>query len=314
MAIPVYLFAGFLESGKTSFIASVLGDPGFTRDEHTLLVQCEEGIEEIEPRLLTKSHTIVECIEDEDEFDAETLRGFVRTHHPDRVIVEMNGMWDLDAALSRIPKVLEVYQIITTVNAETFDVYAKNMGQRMLQHITDADMVVFNRATEETRQLIRDRNVRSMNPKASLYFENDDGTSEDYGAGMPPPYDMDAPVIEIEDEHFGIFYLDASENPENYDGKTVRFKGNIYRGRNIARDEFVPGRMGMVCCAEDIRFVGFIAKANGLPLPEAKSWQRVTAEVRAEERRQYKGIGPVLYVTEIAPCEPPEEEVVNFSY
>ena len=95
----------------------------------------------------------------------------------------------------------------------------------MLQHITDADMVVFNRATEETRQLIRDRNVRSMNPQASLYFENDDGTSEDYGAGMPPPYDMDAPVIEIEDRHFGIFYLDASENPEDYDGKTVRFKG-----------------------------------------------------------------------------------------
>ncbi len=98
-------------------------------------------------------------------------------HHPDRVIVEMNGMWDLDAAIERTPKVLEIYQIITTVNAETFDLYAKNMGQRMLQHITDADMVVFNRATEETRQLIRDRNVRSMNPQASLYFENDDGTS-----------------------------------------------------------------------------------------------------------------------------------------
>lgn len=314
MAIPVYLFAGFLESGKTSFIASVLADPGFTQDEHTLLVQCEEGVEEYDPKLLQKTHTAVECVEDEDEFDADTLRAFVRTHHPDRVIVEMNGMWDLDAALSRMPKVLEVYQIIATVNAETFDMYAKNMGQRMLQHITDADMVVFNRATEETRALIRERNVRSMNPKASIYFENDDGTSEDYGAGMPPPYDMDAPVVEIADEHFGIFYLDASENPERYDGKTVRFKGNIYRGRNIGKDEFVPGRMGMVCCAEDVRFVGFIAKANGLPMPEPKSWQRVTAEVRAEERRQYRGVGPVLYVTELTPCEPPEEEVVGFNY
>ena len=305
MAIPVYLFAGFLESGKTSFIASVLADPGFTQDERTLLVQCEEGVEEYDPKLLQKTHTVIECVEDEDEFDADTLRAFVRTHHPDRVIVEMNGMWDLDAALSRMPKVLEVYQIIATVNAETFDMYAKNMGQRMLQHITDADMVVFNRATEETRALIRERNVRSMNPKASIYFENDDGTSEDYGAGMPPPYDMDAPVVEIADEHFGIFYLDASENPERYDGKTVRFKGNIYRGRNIGKDEFVPGRMGMVCCAEDVRFVGFIAKANGLPMPEPKSWQRVTAEVRAEERRQYRGVGPVLYVTELTPCEPP---------
>lgn len=313
MAIPVYLFAGFLESGKTSFIASVLDDPGFTRDEHTLLISCEEGEQELSAKLCARTHTVIECIEDEDEFEAETLRTFVRAHHPDRVIIEMNGMWDLDEALTRIPKVLEVYQIITTVNAQTFDLYAKNMGQRMLQHITDADMVVFNRATEQTRQSIRDRNVRSMNPKASIYFENEDGTSEDYGAGMPPPYDMDAPVVEIMDEHFGIFYLDASENPERYDGKTVRFKGYIYKGRNIGKDEFVPGRMGMVCCAQDVRFVGFIAKANGLPMPAAQSWQMVTADVKAEERRQYKGVGPVLYVRALTPCEPPEEEVVGFN-
>ena len=282
MAIPVYMFAGFLESGKTSFIASVLQDPGFTRDENTLIIQCEEGETEYEPDMLKKTHSVVECIEDEDEYNGDTLRAFVRKHHPDRVIIEMNGMWDLDAAIERTPKVLEIYQIITTVNAETFDLYAKNM-------------------------------VRSMNPQASLYFENDDGTSEDYGAGMPPPYDMDAPVVEIEDYQFGIFYLDASENPENYDGKTVRFKGYIYRGRNIGKDEYVPGRMGMVCCAEDVRFVGFIAKANGLPIPQPKTWQMITAEVKAEERTQYKGIGPVLYVTKLEPCEPPKEEVVTFN-
>ena len=130
---------------------------------------------------------------------------------------------------------------------------------------------------------------------------------------MPPPYDMDAPIIEIAEEHFGIFYLAASENPENYAGKTVRFKGYIYRGRNIARDEYVPGRMGMVCCADDIRFIGFIAKANGRPLPASKSWQMVTARIQAEERKQYKGVGPVLYVTGLEPCGEPEEEVVNFN-
>ena len=138
MAIPVYMFAGFLESGKTSFIASVLQDPGFTRDESTLIIQCEEGETEYEPDMLKKTHSVVECIEDEDEYNGDTLRAFVRKHHPDRVIVEMNGMWDLDAAIERTPKVLEIYQIITTVNAETFDLYAKNMGQRMLQHIPPA--------------------------------------------------------------------------------------------------------------------------------------------------------------------------------
>ena len=106
MAIPVYMFAGFLESGKTSFIASVLQDPGFTRDESTLIIQCEEGETEYEPDMLKKTHSVVECIEDEDEYNGDTLRAFVRKHHPDRVIVEMNGMWDLDAAIERTPKVL----------------------------------------------------------------------------------------------------------------------------------------------------------------------------------------------------------------
>ena len=62
--------------------------------------------------MLKKTHSVVECIEDEDEYNEETLRAFVRKHHPDRVIIEMNGMWDLDAAIGRTPKVLEIYQII----------------------------------------------------------------------------------------------------------------------------------------------------------------------------------------------------------
>ena len=125
---------------------------------------------------------------------------------------------------------------------------------------------------------------------------------------------MDAPVIDIQDPWFGIFYLDASENPEAYDGKVVRFKGQTYRGSNIGRDEFVPGRRAMVCCAEDVRFVGFIAKPEGdVRLPADKSWNLVTARVRAEERSQYRGVGPVLYVTAMEPASPPAEEVVNFN-
>ena len=219
MSIPIYLFDGFLESGKTSFIASVLTDPNFTRDEKTLIVQCEEGIEEYEPSMLKKTHSVVECVEDEDEFDGSLLRDFAKRHHPDRIIIEMNGMWDLDRAVAQIPRGMDLFQIITTVNAETFELYSLNMGMHMIQHISNADMVVFNRATEATRKLIRDRNIRSMNPKGSLYFENDDGTSEDYGQGMPPPYDLDAPVIDIKDEWFGTFFVHAQEEPEQYDGK-----------------------------------------------------------------------------------------------
>ena len=313
MPIPVYLFAGFLESGKTSFIASVLQDPGFTQDEKTLLISCEQGLNEFEPQMLEKTHAAIEYLEDEDEWNEQTLRAFVRTHHPDRVLVEMNGMWDLDAALARMPKVLELYQVITTVCAKTYELYAANIGQRMIQHLSAADMIVFNRATDSTREMLRARNVRSMNPRAAIYFENEDGTSEEYGEGMPPPYDLDAPIVEIRDEWFGLFYIDASERPEVYDEKIVRFTAETYRGHGIRPDEFVPGRLAMVCCADDIRPIGFIAKmGKGQPIPPERSWNTITATIHIEERAEYRGGGPVLYVHEVTPTTPPEEEVVRF--
>ena len=42
--IPVYVFTGFLESGKTKFIQDILADPNFTENERTVLLLCEEGI------------------------------------------------------------------------------------------------------------------------------------------------------------------------------------------------------------------------------------------------------------------------------
>ena len=41
--MPVYLFTGFLESGKTSFIDETLADKRFNNGQRTLLLVCEEG-------------------------------------------------------------------------------------------------------------------------------------------------------------------------------------------------------------------------------------------------------------------------------
>ena len=48
---PVYLIAGFLDSGKTSFINGILSD-GFALEDRTLLLQCEEGEIEYDKKLL----------------------------------------------------------------------------------------------------------------------------------------------------------------------------------------------------------------------------------------------------------------------
>ena len=173
-------------------------------------------------------------------------------------------------------------------------------------------MVVFNRCIPSVDRMMLHQIVRATSRRTDIIYENDGEVDFD-DIEDPLPFDLDAPVVEIADRDYALWYRDAAEDPRKYSGKTVRFKGYIYRGRNIGRDEYVPGRMAMVCCAEDVRFVGFIAKANGLPIPAPKTWQMVTARVQAEERRQYKGVGPVLYVTALEPCEEPEEEVVTFN-
>ena len=44
--IPVYIFSGFLEAGKTKFIQDTMEDPEFNAGEKTLILLCEEGEEE----------------------------------------------------------------------------------------------------------------------------------------------------------------------------------------------------------------------------------------------------------------------------
>lgn len=313
MAIAVYVFAGFLESGKTTFIQSVLDDPGFTRRERTLLILTEEGEVEVEASTLKKSRTVCETIEDEASLNADTMRALVRKHHPDRIVVEFNGMWSLQNFVESMPSLFEIYEIITTVNGETFEPYIANMGARMIEHIAAADMIVFNRCDEARKEAVRAKNIKAMNPRASIYFESPDGVGEDYNQGMPPPFDLDAPIVEIADEDFGLFYMDAMNDPQRYEGKTLRFKGMVYKGKDIPADTFVPGRMANVCCADDIRMIGFICKSEQAKALEAKRWVMVTAQVKLENMRQYRGEGPVLYAQSIEPAQEPEEEVVQFN-
>jgi len=313
MATPVYLFAGFLESGKTTFIESVLQDPGFTRRERTLLIMTEEGEVEISPAVLKKSRTVVESFDDQEDLTAEVLYNLIKKHKPDRIIIEFNGMWDLEQFVVDISPVADVYEIVTTVNGETFEMYINNMGARMIEHIAAADMIVFNRSDEIRKAQVRARNIKAMNPRASIYFESPEGVGESYDEGMPPPFDLDAPIIEIEDKDYGLFYVDAMNAPERYEGKTVRFKGQVYRDRNLPGNSFVPGRMANVCCADDIRFIGFICKCPADMMPLADAWITLTAEIRIETMKQYRGEGPVLYAKAIEKAVEPEVEVVEFN-
>lgn len=314
MEIPVYVFAGFLESGKTQFIREILGDPNFTEDECTLLLICEEGIEEYEDAFLRENNTVSVVVEDESELTPETLTALAQQHKPDRILIEWNGMWPLvDLSSKVLPESMPIYQIVTTICGATWGTYSANMGTRMLDHIANADLVVFNRSSEEDKAAIREKNIRAMNPRATIFFEDADGNTEDYMDGMDLPFDLDAPVIEIRNEDYGIWYVDAMNDPKKYEGKTVRIIGMVHRGKDFPPNVFVPGRFGMVCCADDITFIGFMCKAPALLTVQQEDWVSVTAKIKVEYYPQFRADAPMLYATEIRPAEKPDPDLVYFN-
>ncbi len=313
MSIPVYVFAGFLESGKTSFIRDTLLDPGFTDQEKTLIVCCEEGEEEYDSGFLSETNSTLLMIESKEDFKGVTLKKAAMAEKPDRIIVEYNGMWEIRLLEQEFPRDWEIYQIVTTINAETYEVYLKNMGSRIIEQVGASELVVFNRCTPELNEMIRSTNVKAMNPRALIFLEDRSGNAEDYSEGMPLPFDLDADVIEIADEDFGTWYIDAMNEPEKYDGKTVMFRGQLHRRPDDPADRFAAGRFAMVCCTEDISFLAFFCiMKRAAELVKEEGWANIRADIHTEYCHEFRGDAPMLYVTSLEPADPPEEDLVYF--
>jgi len=307
--IPVYLVAGFLDAGKTNFINGILED-GFARKDRTLLICCEEGEEEYEKNAL--DNVTVVTVEDEEDLKCSLLKTWEKQYRPKQVLIEFNGMWRMDRLYQEVlPANWVLYQIMTFVHAPTFEVYVKNMGQLMMEKITNADLLVFNRCTAELREALRGRNLRMVNRRADIYLENEDGSSEDYLTGDECPFDLTADVVEVPDEDFGVWYVDVMDHPDRYEGKLVHMKLVMCHSKKYPGIH-CPGRFAMVCCANDIQFLGLIAQGDTLDQYENRDWVEVTARMAVESHPAYQGKGPVMRVLSIAPCEKPAEEVVTF--
>lgn len=309
MDIPVYLVSGFLDAGKTKFINGILED-GFAREERTLLVCCEEGEEEYEKNAL--DNVTVLHIEDEESLTCSFLKQCEKKYKPRQVLIEYNGMWQMERLYRDVlPANWVLYQIMTFVEAASFDLYAKNLGQLMMEKITNADMIVFNRCNEELRDSLRKRNLRMVNRRADIYLENEDGSSEDYLTGDECPFDLTQEVVEVPDDDFGVWYVDVMDHPQRYDGKMVHMKLLMCHSKKYPGVD-CPGRFAMVCCEKDVTFLGILAKGSGLVQYKNRDWIEVTAKMGVEDHPAYKGQGPVMQVLSVGPCEKPAQEIVSF--
>ena len=311
--VPIYLITGFLESGKTTFLNFTLQQDYFYIEGKTLLILCEEGEEEYDMEALKLANTVVEVIEKEEDLTTERLSAMDIIHQPERVIVEYNGMW-LARKFEKMkkPEGWGIEQEITCVDASTFQMYMNNMKSLFMDMARNADMVVFNRCRAGDPLASYRRSIKVANQRAEVIFEDEEGEIDDIFQDEMP-FDINAPVIEILPEDYGIWFVDAMDHPDTYVGKTVRFKGRALKPRGMGSKFFVPGRTAMTCCADDTTFLGYVCKSAYAPKLQEGQWVEVTAKIAFENRMEYQGEGIVLYAEDIQPCDALEEEMVYFN-
>lgn len=310
--VPLYLFTGILESGKTSFIRDTLNDPGFSQGEKTVLIVCEEGIEEYDAVALSKKNVFIEAVEEKSGLTKEFFAKCEEFYKPERVMVEYNGMWELDGIdEDNMPECWVLAQVISTVDATTFNMYWSNMRSIIMEQLSLSDMVIMNRCTDKTSRSEFRRCVKLFNKKAQIGYEAAEGF-ENSLKEEELPYDLNADIIEIEDDDYGIFYMDAMDNSKKYDGKVVKFNAIVYKPPKLPKTSFVPGRFAMTCCADDIAFMGMLCKAKDVIPFEDREWITVTARIRREFLKEYRGKGPVLQLIEAKRAVKPEDDLVYF--
>ena len=310
--LPVYLFTGFLDAGKTRFIQETLEDERFHKGERTLLLLCEEGEEDYDPERFCAPNVFQRVIDDEADFTPENLSKLQREVLPERVIVEYNGMWMLDTLYQNLPEGWIVAQEFLFADAQTFQTYNANMRQLVVDKLKSAELVVFNRYNAEMDRMALHKIVRGVSRRSDIAYEFADGNVEYDDIEDPLPFDINAPVIEIDDRDYAIWYRDMSEETKKYSGKTVRFKGRCLQRSNLPKHSFIIGRHVMTCCVEDIQFAGLVVNWDDAQTVENDSWAVITAKLDLKYHRAYGSKGPVLTLVSLEPAEKPEEPVATF--
>ena len=311
MEIPVYLFTGFLESGKTRMISETMADKRFQNKERTLILVCEEGIEEYDTSKYS-GKVFTEYVESVGEITREKLSEWLKKYNADRVMVEYNGMWNIGAFYDALPENWFVYQEVMCVDSNTFAVYNANMRTLMYDKLSGCSVVFFNRCNGDTDIMNLHKEVRAVSRTVGIVYEYTDGRIQQDNIEDPLPFDVNAPVIEISDRDYAIWYRDMSEDMKKYQGKTVKFKGIAAKDANLKNGEFAFGRMVMTCCEADTSFHGMIATGETGVEVRNGDWLIVEAVLKKEKHRMYGGYGPVLHVLNIEKTTAPENPVASF--
>ena len=313
MEIPIYLFTGFLESGKTRFIQETLEDENFNAGENTLLLVCEEGIEEYNPdKFSDKANIHIEYVENIKLLDTKKLVALEHQWKLDRVMIEHNGMNMVRDLMERLPQNWAIYQEVMFADATTFLNYNINMRGLMVDKLQGCELIVFNRCNPQIDKMKLHKIVRGSNRRTNIIYEQENGEIEYDQIQDPLPFDLNAPVIEIKDKDYAIWYRDIVEELTKYSGKTVCFKGIVAFNRSQPKNTFFLGRHVMTCCVEDITYMPFLCRWKEADKLHMRDWITVTASVEIQFNKRNGQKTPVFRIISVVPAQKPDQEVATF--
>ncbi len=307
--IETFVINGFLESGKTDFIKYTIAQPYFRLRGKTLVIVCEEGESEYEQTLLQKHNVVVEIIDREMDFNDTKLTELEKKHSPKRIIIEFNGMWNHKTM--KLPNTWNMEQQITMFDANTFKNYYDNMKSIILEMSRKSELIIFNRCDEVEDLTTFKRNLKIVNTQADIVFEGANGEIPTI-LEEELPYNLDASTLKLDDDNFGVWYMDMYENTERYIGKKVEFEGEVLLDSEMQEGYFIPGRLVMTCCADDMEFLGFPCAYDKMEQIKDKSWVKVKAVVAKEYFEDYQGEGPILHGLSVLEVNEPKDRILNF--
>ena len=290
---PVYLFLGFLDSGKTKFIQETLEDPRFSNGEKTLLLVTEEGEEEYETIKFANAENVdLVVLDDKAQLTEEYLSQLQLQYGSNRIVVEYNGTWLLEDFFNAMPEGWMVNQIMTFFDSNTFVNYNANMRQFTYDKIQDTQLVVFNRFNESMDKMQFHKIVRGISRRCDIVYEHINGKADFDDIEDPLPFDINAPVIQIEDRDYAFFYRDLTENLQTYIGKTVKFRGLVATDKRLSPQDIVVGRHVMTCCADDIQYLGLACVLPQVMDLQTRDWiniHRYSAYLRTQRHAALRG-------------------------
>lgn len=309
-SVAVFVFAGFLESGKTTALQGMLLSKREILDGKSVIISTEDGEEQYKKDILKELDIDVIETEDEESFTLEYLEEIDRRYRPDTVYIEFNGMWDLKTFINKeLPDGWYYATIFSLVDATTYEIYQQNMRQTLMNPLSVSDVILFNRFDESFSKGDVRRALKILNNRAEVFFTRKDGSIDNGTDELFIP--DEAGVLEVDSSLFCPWFVDCVENTDKYYDKKVRFTAMVSSGRGLGAGQIYVGRYAAICCAEDAQFIGFIAQTKGRDDLSDGDWVELEALVTQGEMDRGRKI-ILLKADEIKKVEAPEEKFLYF--